>query len=123
MKARLQKLIELAKRYATETREAGFPLTHNHLRNETDDLIRIVAYINTNNAWQVQFGNIAVVGWSKKIEIPWDVTLADLDKAYDQANIFYHKEFKKVASEASQAREDYNRKRIIELQKEIDRLS
>lgn len=98
MKEIIEKLIELAKDYHTFGVEVNLPMTHNHIRGghsnkpewtKDGDLINVYL-ANKGETWMVEFKEVTVVGYSKKVSISFDSTIESLQKTYDSAYDYLH---------------------------------
>jgi hypothetical protein len=98
MKTQIKKLIELANDYHTFAMEVNLPMTHNHIRGghqsnpewvKEGKLINVYL-ANEGMTWQVQFNNVSIVNYCKKLELPFDVTEEYLEEVYDDSYDYLH---------------------------------
>lgn len=87
MKKQLNELIEIANGYVVFSVEAGLPKTHNLIRGKTSAFkwskngTDINVYLaDSGETWSVRFDKVEVTGYSKKISVPFDVTIKYLNE-------------------------------------------
>ena len=86
MKKQIEKLIEIADGYAVFGTEVGLPMTHNTVRGEDDKEWvqkgkKISIYLaESGSTWAVYFNGVNIIGYSKKVELPYNVTAQYLNK-------------------------------------------
>jgi len=98
MKEQIEKLIELANDYHTFAMEINLPMNHNYIRGGNQSNFEWVkegkvinVYLaNEGTTWQVQFDNVTIINYSKKIELPFDVTEKYLEEIYDDSCDYLH---------------------------------
>ena len=84
MKKQINELMELAEGYAVFGVEAGLEDGHNKVRGKkgqygTPDFAEegeiITIYLaNGGSTWSIDFGEVSIVGYTKKVHLPYDVT-------------------------------------------------
>ncbi len=98
MKNQIEKLIDLTKDYVVFGIEIGLPDTHNHIRgghqskpefHTEGDKVNIYLS-NKGETWQVEFKDVKIIGYSKKIEMPFNSTEESLEAVYESAKEYLH---------------------------------
>lgn len=93
MKEEIDKIIDLAKQYVYFATVVGLPMTHNNIRGghqsipsfwTEGDLINI--YLSQDyKVWSVTFKDVEIVGYNKKISLPFDCTAEYLTERIEDA--------------------------------------
>ncbi len=87
MKKQINELAELGDAYATFGVEVLLPMSHTLVRGpncnfdwKLDGKVISVYLASGGETWQVQFDKVEVVGYMKKINLPFDVTVKYLNE-------------------------------------------
>lgn len=127
MKAQIKKLIELAGEFQKYGVLIGLPNTHNVLRG--DSVLNIgekcflgIYFSDKRKTWSVTFGGVTISDYSKKLEIPYNVTPKHLTDLYDSAKEFLAIELAKPKEDLDKLLNENKDKRLEELKKEIQEL-
>lgn len=98
MKKQIEKLIELAHEYHAFAVEVNLPMHHNHVRTMYQNRFEwakegktINIYLaNEGQTWQVEFNDVKIVNYAKKVEMPFDATDEHLEFLYNDAHDYLH---------------------------------
>jgi hypothetical protein len=127
----LKKLINLADNYVVIAQEMGFE-KNNHTevrgRQKKDNAYwtegkRINIYFGSSyETWLIDFDNINVVGYAKKITIPFNSTIETLTELFNDVNDYFENYFSKNVQMFHIETLKEKHKKIKELENELRKL-
>lgn len=95
MKKQIENLIEIAKQYHKIGMALNLPMTHNHIRTKTGNFQSLKCYkdgrkitiylADKGKTWQAEFDKVTIVGYSERVQLPFDVTAKYLNELYEDA--------------------------------------
>lgn len=132
MKKQIENLIKIAKEYHEIGMALNLPMTHNHVRREGANFQNlkcfkegkpIIVYLNDKGkTWQVEFDKIKIVGYTEKIELPFDFTDKYLQDVYEDVKDHLEKHLKPRLKEFKLDLTEQKLKEIKKLEEQLKEL-